>query len=544
MKIEDGAAKKLKTYITQAFEDLRSGRSTHEAQWREILKWFAPKRSFVLAKEGNQLRQRRIVDTSGIIAGERLSATLHGFMMSPYQPWVAPILMDRDATRDEQEYLEDTQMRMHRFLTGTQSTFRTSSIETVYDAVQFGNGVQWAGQARVGGNPVFRAIPLLQNFWRENDEGVIDVNYRHYPETLYQAARRFPNAAEIQKKRHEQNARLDHKLMFIHAVEPNTDELRNLTGIAKRYVSVIYCEDTREICSVSGYDDFPYQIYRIARQSGETYGTGFAWTALPLVRLLNAMQEEIIRAAELATNPPLLDMSPLQKLDLRAGARNRMNAAENMLLTDGAELIRRLWDGGDVTIGVEMVREVRAQIEQIYFIDWMVPREGPAMTATEVNDRRDSRFRAMTPIVSRGESEFLNGVADRTHSLMQRSNRLEQAPASLNNEELGWSYTSPLAQAQRSSELETTARVFQLLEAAAAYDEDALDVIDIKAMLRDAVAAAGAPVRHTRSEDEVIELAERRAELRRAQAELEQAQAGASAARDGAQAAASLRAAA
>lgn len=524
-------------------DDMTEARAEHFARWSEIGAWFAPRRNFIMEKEPGALRARRIVDTTAYVAGERLAALLQGYMMSPYQPWIAPMLLRREPSREEEEWFETTQMDMHRFLTGSQSSFRTSSYETTLDAVLFGNGVQEGVRPRVGGRAIFKSIPLKECFWRENDEAVIDTLHREFRLPLHQAAALYPGSKLAAKlNANASNARELMKL--VRAVEPRSGGVAAAAGVNKPFASITWCEDTNEILSVGGFDDFPYQVFRIARQAGESYGTGFGWTAYPLHRLLNAMEETILHAADLNANPPLIDMTGrLEKLDRRAGAVNSITAAEAMLMSDG-DILKRLHEPGDVTIGIEMIRDIRRQIEMIFYTDWLSLREGVQMTATEVAERRDIRLRSMTPLVARGESEFLNAVADRTFAMMQRGNLLAAPPRSLDGAEIGWNYSSPLAMAQRQSELEAIGKAFALMEAAAVYDPSAVHVANVPEMLRAGLSATGLPIRFTRSRDEVEEMRRQDAEQAREAQEAELAQQGAAAARDAGQAAAQFRAAA
>ncbi len=524
-------------------EDLEDVRRDHETRWKELAAWFNPRRNFLIDKEPGALRQRRIVDTTAAISGERLAALLQGYMMSPYEPWVAPQLLNRDPSRDEEEWFEATQQDMHRFLTGSQSSFRTASYETVNDAVVFGNGVQEGGRSRAGASIVFKSIPLIECFWRENDDCVIDLLHRKYKIPLHQAAALFPGT-KLAGKAAEKSANLRDRFTIVRCVMPRASGVVSASGVNKPFASISYCEETDEIVAQSGFDDFPYQIFRIARQAGETYGTGFGWSAYPLHRLLNAMEETIIHAADLNAMPPLLDMTgKFKTLDRRAGAVNSITAAEAMLMSDG-ELIKRLHEPGDVTVGVELIRDIRRQIEMIFYIDWMSLRDGPQMTATEVNERRDIRLRSMTPLVARGENEYLNATADRTFALMQRGNMLRQPPDSLNEEEIGWKYSSPLAMAQRQSTLEAINKTFAMLEMAALYDPATVDVVNMKEMLREGIAATGLPIRFTHSRAEVAKKQTKRDEAAARERQIVEAQGAAAAARDAGQAAGALRQAA
>lgn len=540
----DDPHKALKGRLKLQQEDMEEARRDHTTRWTEIGAWFAPRRNFVLDREPGALRQRRIVDTTAVISGERLAALLQGYMMSPYEPWVAPMLLtSRDPSREEDEWFEATQNDMHRFLTGSQSSFRTASYETTLDAVIFGNGVQEGGRARAGGRIVYKSVPLNECYWRENDDAVIDVLHRKFKLPLHQAAAQFPNS-KVAAKLTQQKTNPRERFTFIRAVEPRSGGFVAAAGVNKPFASITYCEETDEIVSISGYDDFPYQVFRIARQAGETYGTGFGWHAYPLHRLLNAMEETIMHAGDLNAQPPLLDMTgKLKTLDRRPGAVNSITAAEAMLMSDG-DLIKRLHEPGDVTVGVELIRDIRRQIEMIFYIDWMSLRDGPQMTATEVNERRDIRLRSMTPLVARGENEYLNATAERTFNLMQRGNMLRPPPASLAGVEIGWKYSSPLAMAQRQSTLEAINKSLIVAQAIITFDEEARHVPNFKEMLREAMGATGLPVKFTNSPKDVKKAIDADREQKDRDRQLLEAQAAAGAARDAGQAAGSFRAAA
>ena len=144
------------------------------------------------------------------------------------------------------------------------------------------------------------------------------------------------------------------------------------------------------------------------------------------------------------------------------------------------------------------------------------------------------------PIVSRGENEKLTRIADREFVIQQTLDRFDRPPASLDGEEMGWEYFSPLAQAQQLSALETFQRVVGILEAASQFDEGVADNVDLDKATRTAIRSAGLPVEELRAPDAVAAIREARAERMARDQALAEAAAGASAARDAGQAAASL----
>lgn len=531
-------------HLKDRLDEMRQDRAPHEAMWSQIAEFIFPRRDFYLSPEGPNARRRRsLTDTTAQTAHQRLSALLHGYMINPYQPWFNPALSDRPADRDEALWFEDVRDRMFRFYSGSRSSFRTASHETLQDDTAFGNSVLWMGRRRFAAPPFYKAIPLKEAFFAENDEGQVDTLYREWHPTLAQAHRAFPDCGWIKDKFKDEKEENSQKLHLIHAVEPRADGAPGASATRKPFSSAVYDLSEDKTVKVSGFDGFPYAVTRFNRRAGETYGVGVGWDSLPMVKLLNAMMDTILRQAELAADPPLVDMSGrLETLDRSAGAVNSIDVSD-MGMMQPEQILRRVHEGGDVQPGVELLRDIRAQVESMWFTDWMTLRENSAMTATEINERRDLRLRSMSPIVARGEQEKLTVTVDRTFQLMQESNMFLQPPQSLDGAQIEWEYTSPLAMAQRLGEIEASMRSLDLAATASQLDPEALHVLDLPEIVRDGATAAGSPTRHTRSREDVAERIEAMQKAIERKAEIADAAAAAGGIRDLGQGAQSLNAA-
>lgn len=520
-------------------EDLRRD---HEHSWEQVAEYFAPRRDFQLELRPGALRRRVLVDTSPIHAAERLAALLHGYMMNPYQPWVAPQPETREPTRPEAEWYEHAQKRMHAYLTNPRSTFRSQVHETITDDVVFGNSCLWMGSHKPGEPPAYKALPLKEAYWAENDEGRVDVTYRKFTLTLRQALSRYPTPKLVEKTEKAGPHTMAERIEFIHAVEPRQGGASGpaVPGERKAFASMVFCVTTGELVKLGGYDAFPYAVTRFQRRAGDPYGVGVGWHALPLAKLLNILMETVVRAGELAAEPPLVDFTgQLEHLDRRPNALNAFPAGDLGLL-DPADAIRPLYQGGDVRINDALIARVSAMIDAAFYVDWMSTGDGAHVTAAYVNDRRDVRLRSMSPIVSRMEQEKLTAVAERTFPLMEAADLFDQPPQSLDGETITFEFTSPLAMAQRQSELEAINLSIGLAERLEQLKPGTADVLNADQIMRDGMAAGGAPLRHTFDDDTVKKRREKR-QAEQAQAmQMEQAEMGARAGRDAAQGLATL----
>lgn len=528
--------KKIKTRWSELDQDA----SEYMENCRKISEYILPRRSFDLYVEPGSLRKTRtLIDTTAVTANERAAALLHGYMMSPYYPWVRPKLVSREHTREESLWFQHAQRGLFETLQSPSSAFRTASHESLLDDTALGTSIMFDVRPTAGAMPVTMALPLSQCRIAENDEGTVDTLYRRFPLRLARAAKLYPNAIKLADKASKSKDG-NEVIWFISAVEPRMGGLPGSIGIKKPFASFMICDDTDELIYEKGFDRFPYIVTRLMKRAGDPYGYGWGQQALPLAILLNKMVESSVRDAELKANPPkAVFTNRFGTLDQRPGAVNKIDAAD-LLLMQPKDLIQNLYEGGDVRVAVEFIRDVRDQIDKIFYVDWLSLNTRGNATATEVLEKRDIRLRSMTPIVSRGESEKLNATAERRFQLLQDSNYFNRPPDSLDNEEIGFEYVSPLAQAQRLSELETFETVMGMTERAAALDEEAADVLDVPEFLRDTYEAAGLQTRHTRSRQELDQRRKERQQRIEQQEQAQLAQQGAQAARDGAQAAASL----
>ena len=89
--------------------------------------------------------------------------------------------------------------------------------------------------------------------------------------------------------------------------------------------------------------------------------------------------------------------------------------------------------------------------------------QGPQMTATEVIQRNEEKMRLLGPVLGRLQSELLKPLIDRVFAILLRNNMLPQAPEFLSGRDIEIEYVSPLAKAQKSSELQSIMRAIEIL---------------------------------------------------------------------------------
>lgn len=539
---DDEKTKAILNHVQGRMPELQDMRKDHEQMWQSIGEYICPRRDFSLRQSPGAIRRRTLVDTTAVTACSNMADTLFGFMINPYEPWLRPNLEDRAPTRREAQWFDHVEGKMFRFLNGPRATFRAHAAESLHDDCAFANSVLWSGKQKASGRPFFRALPLQENFWAENEEGVVDTNYRRFTRTLRQAYREYPTP-KIAEKYEKTKADHSELIDYIHAVEPREDGVAGAISENKPVGSYVVCETTNEVAVISGFDSFPYAITRMSRRTGDVYGIGRGWVALPLAILVNAMVESLQRRSEMDNDPPILDVAGvLSRLDRRPGAVNRLNAAD-LGLIDPKDIIQTIAPNGSVSVTPQLIEDTRAMIREVFYSDWLSLGSGQYVTAEFTADKRDLRLRSMSPITSRIEQEKLTVSGDRAFELMQGAGMFDKAPESLDGEDFTFDYTSPMAIAQKAGEAERLDAWLDRIERASVIDEDAQDVADVPMILTDALKARGAGTKYLRSEADRKARRDQRTQARQQAEQIEAAEGAARAGRDGAQALASLDAA-
>lgn len=527
--------------LERRFAELQSYRTDHEAMWRLISQYILPRRNFNIEGRAGALRQRRLVDNTGVTSCERMAAVMHGHLINPFLPWQSMRLEEREPDETERRWLDDVVRRQFRFLSGAASSYRAHAHEFMLDQCAFSNGIMWRAPRQQGQLPFYKTLPLIENYWDEDEAGRINTNYRRFRLTLRQALERYPYAPGLKERLRKNKDNQAEVLEFIHAVEPREGGERGAINERKPWSSIVWCKTNNEICSVSGYDRFPYSIARMQKRTGERYGIGPGWSALPMCILLNEMRESVIRAAELANDPPLLDVTgQIAGLDRRPAAMNVLANADMALMQDPQKMLVELHKGGMAELSIDQIRDVQMMIRETFYVDWLSLGSGQYVTAEFVADKRDLRLRSMSPIVSGMEMEHVADVGDATFEFLQAADFFAPPPQSLDGEDIVSEYTSPLAIAQKSNEAEMALRALETIGGAAQLDEEVLDDYDIAAITWHALENRGAPATFRNSDDvKQAKIAQRRERQEQAM-QAQQAEQMARAGRDGAQGLATL----
>ena len=306
-------------------------------------------------------------------------------------------------------------------------------------------------------------------------------------------------------------------LTIIHVVRPRLEfDPKKKDKKNMPFQSIYYEESTGHIIMIGGFKENPYVIPRYLKASTEIYGRSPGMNALPDVKVLNKMVENSLKAAAKQIDPPLLipDDGMLAPIRMAPGSINYYRAGSR-------DRIEPLNINANTSITLNSENQRREAILKMFHVDQLVITENRNMTATEVLQRQEEKMRILGPVLGRLQSELLSPMIIRIFNIMLRNNLFQMAPAILRSQELNIEYVSPIALAQKSSELQSIMRGLELF-GSMAQAMPVMDYIDENGLIKQLINILGLPAKMIKSDAEVQQIREERAQQQQMQMEMQQ----------------------
>jgi hypothetical protein len=500
--------------LDRRYKTLQSQRSNWENHWQELADYMLPRKADITKKrtQGDK-RTELIYDGTAIHAVELLASSLHGMLTSPSSPWFSMRYRNPDLQNNDlaNEWLELCLDQMYQAF--NRSNFQQEIHELYYDLVVFGTAAFYIESNEDGLR--FSSRHIAEICISENSKGQVDTVYRKFKMSARAMAQRFGEEnlpAQCQKDLKNEPYK-EHEI--VHAVYPRS-EAKGKLAKDKPVASVYYHADTRKLLSEGGFDEFPFMVPRFNKDSVSSYGRCPAMNALPDVKMLNKMSEVTIRAAQKQIDPPLMVPDDGFMLPVRTTP-----GSLNFYRSGTRDRLEPLNIGANNPLGLNMEEQRRNAIRQAFYVDQLLMAQGPAMTATEVLQRNEEKMRLLGPVLGRLQSELLQPLISRSFSLLLREGLLPPAPEQLQGQDIDIEYVSPLAKAQRLTDLQSMLRGFEVMMQVAEI-APVMDYLDSDKLVQYLVDVTGIPARVIRSDEEVARIRRQQQEAAQAQAQMEQ----------------------
>jgi len=507
----------LSKNLLKRFDRLKSQRQNWESHWQEVADYMQPRKADVTkTRSKGDKRTELIFDSSPLQSVELLAASLHGMLTNPATPWFS-LKFKNDGMENEdeaKEWLESATETMYSAF--NKSNFQQEIFELYHDLITFGTAAMFIEEDDED-ELKFSTRHINEMYIAENDKGRIDTVFRKFKLSARAAVQKFgsvsPNIEVAAKKDPYEEVEI------LHAVYPRSDfnpvkqDKNNMP-----FESVYLDAESGDELSVSGFREFPFVVPRYLKASHEIYGRSPAMTALPDVKMLNEMSKVIIKSAQKQVDPPLLVpddgfMLPVRTVPgglnfYRAGTRDR---------------IEPLNIGANNTLGLNMEEQRRNSIRNAFYVNQLMMQNGPQMTATEVIQRNEEKMRLLGPVLGRLQSELLKPLIDRAFSILMRKKLFAQPPEFLSGQDIEIEYVSPLAKAQKSSELQSIMRAIEIMGSLSNV-APVFDHINMDKLVRHLTSIVGVPQKILKPQSELNAERQAAAEQQEQQQQMQQMQ--------------------
>ena len=504
--------------IMARFDRLKTGRQNWETHWQEVADYMQPRKADVTkTRSRGDKRTELIFDSSPIQAVELLAASLHGMLTNPSTPWFSLRYKDEGLDSDDEAKLWLEGVTETMYTAFNRSNFQQEIFELYHDLITFGTAAMFIEEDQTD-LLKFSTRHINEIYITENDKGRIDTVYRRFKITLRAAAQQFgTNLSEEAKKKVDKDP-FD-EIDILHAVYPRIEFNPAKKDKQNMEFESVYLEykNGNEL-SVGGFVEFPFVVPRYLKASHEIYGRSPAMTALPDVKMLNEMSKTTIKAAQKQVDPPLLVPDDGFLLPVRT-----VPGGLNFYRSGTRDRIEPLNIGANNPLGLNMEQQRRESIRAVFYVNQLMMQQGPQMTATEVIQRNEEKMRLLGPVLGRLQSELLKPMIDRCFAILLRNNQFAQAPEFLSGQDIEIEYVSPLAKAQKSTELSSITRAIEILGSLANV-APVFDYINFDALVKHVADLVGVPQKVLKLQSQVNAEREQQAQLAEQQAQMQQMQ--------------------
>lgn len=507
------------------WESLNSSFSTWKEHYEDVSRAFDPGRQRFQASNTNNKRNfnNSIIDPTVTMAPRTLAAGMMAGVTNPSVPWVK--LMTRSEELNKNHAVAvwlDTVSKiimaaLHRsnFYDAVPMVYQDLGMYSIANmliesdpksVIRFYH--KPIGSYRVCNNGR-REIDTWATEYKMSANQIVD-NYGYDNAPLH-----VKNAYD--NKDFKASFKVRHLIMPRKQYDPTKEDALNMP-----YQSVRWVCGEQEPLKVSGFREFPVVTPRWETLGNDSYGS-FApgMLALGTARGLQKDQMQRYEAQDKMINPPLNVPASLRRdrVSLVPGGVNYTNANEKI------ESVFNI--NYPIQYALESISDSRNMIRQAFFNDlflMITNIDKSNVTATEIAERQQEKLLMLGPVLSRINEEFLDPIINRVYSELLRRNMLPEPPDELEGEDIRPEYTSMLYQAQKMVGITSIERGVSFIGNLAGVKPEALDKLNVDAVIDEYVNIIGANPQMLNDEEAVAQIRQARAQAQQSQQMTEMAQ--------------------
>ena len=524
--------------------DLKIERSSFIFHAKELSENIEPRRGrfFISDRNKGNKRHTKIINSRATQAHRTAQSGIFAGIMSPTRPWfkletLDPGLMN---TADVKAWLYNVEQLIRTVF--FESNLYNMAPVMLGELLLFGTGAMshvddFENVAR------FYTHTFGSYYIAQNDRFVVDTFVLEHELQVKQVIADFgkENVSDFVRN-HWDKGNYYVWAPVVQFIESNPDADTRKEGAEFKPFKSVWFEpeniNREQFLRKSGFDEFPIHVSRWALAGEDIYGTNSpGMIALGDVKSLQTLEKRKAQAIDKMVNPPLKGPPTLRDTNI-----NALPGGVNLYDADGTkEGLTTLYQV-DPRLQ-EMVADIQgreARINEAFFVALFqaisVRRGIQPRNELELSQIDAERLLLLGPPLQRLQLELLSMIINRTFAQAVRAGILPPTPENLAGQNLGIRYISALAQAQRAVEVATIERSAIFAGQLASIKPEVLDVFDADDALKQFSQMTGAVPSIIKSDEEVEQIRQQRAEQEQAAAQAEIQQQQASAAQSGTQA--------
>jgi len=298
---------KLIKLITGRQSKLESDKTNFMERMQEVADYVAPHREDVRGTyQKGEKKGTKIYDGTAQGAAVLAADGIHGYHVSPAFPWFKYTMNRKQVNKipEVREFLQEIEFNMYMAL--NRSNFYSEMWAYIFDGITLGSPPIYAEEDIIEERISFEAVHPGEIYIAENRYGEIDVLHRKRKLTVRRLVQMFgvDNLTPQIKQMYENNPFTEFEIL--HAVFPREEYDDRMKDAAnKKYASIWLLLAGNHVCRISGFDRFPYAVWRYMRSGKEPYAITPAMLAMADIKGVNLIDKCDLGARQMMLDPPL-----------------------------------------------------------------------------------------------------------------------------------------------------------------------------------------------------------------------------------------------
>ena len=420
---------------------------------QEAADYVAPHREDILGtRQPGEKKGTKIYDGTAQGAAVLAADGIHGYHVSPAFPWFKYVVNRKEVNQihDVRAWLDEVEFNMYMAL--NRSNFYSEVWSYIFDGLTLGTPPLYAEEDLKSGRIVFESIHPGEAFVQENRFGEIDLLHRKRKLTARKMVQLFGKESLSEDVNNAYEKQPFTEFEVIHCVFPREEyDDRMKDAKNKRFASAWLVTTGNYIARESGFDQFPYFVWRYMRSGKEPYAITPAYLAMADIKGLNLMGKTLLAAAQLSVDPAYNIPDYLEgKVMLRPRGQNFLKKGDSITPVNA---------GDKYPLGIDREQAKQMAIKERFHVDtflMLASLEGRGQrTAYEVSELMAEKAAVLGAELGPLNTE-LDHILDRVYDIEVAAGRMPSPPDILyemaaKDPSLRFDpvYMGPLAQAQR-----------------------------------------------------------------------------------------------